>query len=176
MLDFIIIFAEQRRLREKELKVEKVSKMRKNMVLLAFSLALSLIVVTQLATTQVRANQLVAPVNIDPDALLLKEDGNGKWITAYIEAPEGYTVQDISVSSVTLWVLEHDVEWSTYVIQENILLVKFDRALVISWLWSMIEHMTPHVKQDVTLEVTGNLNDGNVFRGTDTIKVFINEL
>jgi hypothetical protein len=66
-----------------------------------------------------------------------------------------------------------DVLWSMYEIQGNILMVKFDRATVIRAILQspMMGHMSPHVKQQITFKVTGNL-DGNAFAGSDTIRVF----
>jgi len=154
--------------------------MRKHTVLMALALAFSLIMMTQLVTTQVSANGITANVNIDPDSLLLTEEGNGKWITAYIGLPDSYDVNNINVSSVTLEVMGKNVTVSKYDIQGNKLMVKFDRAIVVSQireLLPMMVHMTPHVKEEVTLEVTGKLCDGTaVFRGSDTIKVFITQL
>ena len=149
--------------------------MRKHVVLIVLALAFSLTILTQFVTTQVSANGIKADVDIDPDSLLLKEEGYGKWITAYIGLPEGYDVNNINVSSVTLEVMGGHVSVSMHDIQENKLMVKFDRTMVINWLWSMIEHMSPHVKEEVTLEVTGKLDDGLTFRGSDTIRVFFTE-
>ena len=146
--------------------------MRKLMVLMTLALAFSLIVWTQFVAPSARANVIPADVDIDPDSLVLKEGGHGKWITVYIELPEGYDVNNINVSSVTLVVMGVHVSVSWYGIQEDELIVKFDRAFVVSVLLSMSEHMTPHVKQKVTLEVIGTLYDGTVFRGSDTIRVF----
>lgn len=150
--------------------------MRKRTVLVTFALAVSLIILTQLATTHVSANGITANVDIDPDSLLLTEDGNGEWITAYIgPLPDDYNVSNIDVSSVTLDVMGYHVYVLRYDIQENKLMVKFDRAMVISLLWSMVEHMSPHVKEKVTLEVAGILYDGTTFRGSDTIRVFFTQ-
>jgi len=146
--------------------------MRKHMVLAALVLALSLLIGIQLVTTQVRGNVIQADVNIDPDSLLLTEDGHGKWITAYIGLPENYDVNNINVSSVSLEVMGILVSKSKHDIQANVLMVKFDRTEVISILWSMVEHMSPHVKQEVTLKVTGTLVSGEPFGGSDTIRVF----
>lgn len=148
--------------------------MRKLVVLTVLVLALSLIVWTQFVTS-VSANVIPANVNINPDALLLKEGGHGNWITANIGLPEGYDIDGINVSSVTLEVMGAHVPVSMYETQGNKLMVKFDRSLVISLLWPMTGHMSPHAKQEVTLEVAGTLLDGNAFRGSDTIRVFFTQ-
>jgi len=152
--------------------------MRKHMVLTVLAVAFSLLIGIQLVTTQVSANAIQADVSVNPDSLLLTEEGNqGKWITAMVKLPKGYDVNDINASSVTFKVAEigQDITWSMYKIQGNILMAKFDRALLISLLWSMIEHMSPHAKQEVTLTVTGTLNDGSPFGGIDTIRVFFTQ-
>ena len=122
-------------------------------------------------TSQVRASIIQADVHIDPDVLLLKDDGCGMWITAHIGLPEGYDVNNIDVSSVTLKVLGSDVSVAMYKFQGKKLMVKFDRARVISFLEPMIGHMSPRVKQAVTLTVTGEYNS-DTFEGSDTIRVF----
>jgi len=150
--------------------------MRKHTVLTVFVLAFSLIIGIQVVTTQVMANSIVADVDIDPDSLLMKDKGYGKWITAYIWfGNDDYDVNNITVSSVTLEVIGSNVSVSRHDIQGNILMVKFKRAEVISLLEPMIIHMSPRVKSEVTFKVTGNLNDGNPFEGSDTIKVFFTQ-
>jgi len=153
--------------------------MHKHTVLTALALTFSLIIGSQLVTTQVRANGIQANVDISPNSLLLKKGGCGKWITAIIRLPKGYDVNDINVSSVTFEVVEigEEVSWSTYKIQGNILMVRFDRATVIYAILGspMIVHMSPRVKSEVTFKVTGNLNGGNPFEGSDKIRVFFTQ-
>ena len=148
--------------------------MRKLVVLTVLVLTLSLMIWTQFVTS-VSANVITASVKIDPDALLLREGGYGNWITAMIRLPDGYDTGNIDVSSVALEVMGSEVPVSMYEAQGNKLMVKFDRALVISLLLPMTGHMSPHVKQEVTLEVVGTLFDGNTFRGSDTIRVFFTQ-
>lgn len=96
-----------------------------------------------------------ADINIDPDTLNLKS--NGKWITAYITLPEGYSVDDIDLASVRLG----DVTASWGEVQGTVLMVKFDRQFVASTL-------SPG---SVTLTITGELISGQPFTGSDTIRV-----
>jgi len=144
--------------------------MRKHTVLTVLALTFSLIILVQLVTTQVRANAIATDVDIDPDTLNLKS--NGKWITVYIELLGGYNVTDIDISTVKLNgeapAELHPTEIGDYDedgIQD--LMVKFYRAHVIL----MIEHMSPHFRQEVTLTLMGTLNDGTPFEGSDTIRV-----
>ncbi len=106
---------------------------------------------------------LDASVNIDPDVLNLKS--SGKWITAYIEPPDGYDVQDIDIDSIRLEGLL-DVQQGE--IQGSVLMVKFDRERVVAYLEDILQ-VTPSA--DVTLTVTGELGDGTEFTGDDTIRV-----
>jgi len=149
--------------------------MRKHTVLTALALTFSLIIWTQLVTSKVGANVIQANVDITPNSLLLKNGGCGRWITAHIELPNGYDVDNINVSSVTLKVNGNNVSVSMHRIQGKRLMVKFDRASVIRFLWPTIDHMSPRVKQDATLTVTGKYN-GDVFEGSDTIRVFYTHL
>jgi len=151
-------------------------KIRKDVVLMVLALALSLVTWTQLAGTHVKADEIQAKVNVDPDSLLLKEEGYGKWMTACIGLPEGYEVDSIDVSSVTINVLGVSVPVLKHSIQGNTLMVKFDRAYVVSVLWSMTQHMSPHVKQEVAFQVSGQLFDGPAFEGSDTVSVFYTHL
>jgi hypothetical protein len=119
--------------------------------------------------------KLDANINIDPDTLNLRS--RGKWITAYIELPEGYDVADIDVSSIFLnetipadpsapiTVGDHDHDGIPD------LMVKFSRAEVISLILANVNiegRFTP-----ITLTMTGNLYDGMQFQGSDIIKTIM---
>jgi len=104
-------------------------------------------------------------VDFDPDTLNL--NSKGKWVTAYIELPEGYNVSDIDVSSVLLndgvpaetkWVGIGDYDGDGIID----LMVKFDRAAVQSIL---------DAGDEVEVTVSGELTDSTLFEGTDTIRV-----
>lgn len=112
---------------------------------------------------------LAATVDIDPDTL--KKDAKGRPVTAYIEVPEGYDVNDIDVSTVVLaWgdssvpadepptrIGDHDKDGVPD------LMVKFSREAV-------VEMLGKHVG-DTTFHVRGALTDGWLFEGSDTIRV-----
>lgn len=146
--------------------------MRKHIVLIALAFMLSLAIWIQFVTSQVQANIISADVDIHPNALQLKEGGCGNWITAHIDLPEDYDVNNIDISSVALEVLGGQVSVSKHNVHGDVLMVKFDRAMVIGYLWSMVGHMSPRVKYEATLTIVGNLYDGDAFEGSDTIEVF----
>jgi parallel beta-helix repeat protein len=119
---------------------------------------------------------IVAAIGIDPDTLNLKS--KGKWITAYIELPEGYDVKDIDIQSIKL----NDAvsakskpralgDYDNNAIPD--LMVKFDRTKVISYVLTNMDrtHLTDKLSITATLTITGKLNDGTLFQGNDTIRV-----
>lgn len=108
-------------------------------------------------------------IDFDPDTLNLKSQG--KWVTVYIELPEGYDVNDIDVNTVKLNGLIPAELAPTEVgdyDEDGIpdLMVKFDRAAV-SKLFSGLE-----VLGEYSVEVTGELTVPVVsFVGRDIIIV-----
>jgi len=106
---------------------------------------------------------LESTIDIDPDTLNLTSKGN--WITCYIELPEEYDVADIDVDTV---LLESLLEVQHSDIQDDVLMVKFDRQDVINYIEFVLGIIPP---DDVTLTVTGKLTDGTSFEGSDTIEV-----
>jgi hypothetical protein len=111
-------------------------------------------------------------IDLDPSSLNLKS--KGKWITAYIEFPKGSDVKDVDASTIMLndtiaaelrsiAVVDHDGD----TIPD--LMVKFDRAKVISYILSNV-----HVEKRsmaITLTITGNLKDGKRFQGSQVIRI-----
>jgi hypothetical protein len=111
-----------------------------------------------LVTSSVSSDLVEASVNVDPDTLNVKS--KGKWVTCYIQLPEGYDVSDIDVGSI---LLEQTLAVQRSEIQDDVLMVKFDRQALIAYLDGM--------RGDVTLTVTGQLSDGTLLEGADTIRV-----
>jgi parallel beta-helix repeat protein len=105
-----------------------------------------------------------ATVDIDPDTLNLRS--GGKWITCYIELPEGYDVADIDVSTV---LLEDEVRAEARPTKvgdyddDGIpdLMVKFNRSDV----QELVE-----AGDEVELVVSGRCGEVP-FRGSNTIRV-----
>jgi hypothetical protein len=112
-----------------------------------------------------------AIVDIDPNTLNLKSQGDKNAFTAYIELPTGYDVGQISVSTVKLVI--NGVTISAQTTPTSVgdydrdkvpdRMVKFARQGVITALGGQTG--------DISMTVTGQLNDGRVFTGSDTIKV-----
>jgi len=123
-----------------------------------YNRALSEEEICQLSKTVIEAS-----IDIDPDTLNL--NSKGKWITCYIELPDGYDVGDIDVSSILLEAL-FEVQRSD--VQDGVLMVKFDRKDLIFYLESILGIEPP---DDVSLILTGELTDGTPFEGSDTIRV-----
>ena len=98
-----------------------------------------------------------ATIDFDPDTLNLKS--KGKWVTCYIELPEGYDIHDIDISTVELN-FEVGGEYGEFNI--SYCMVKFDRQAVIDIL---------PIGDSVEITVSGRLIDGTRFEGNDTIRV-----
>lgn len=115
-----------------------------------------------------------ASIDIDPDTLNLRS--NGRWVTAYIELPEGYTVADINVSTVLLnGTIPAELTPTAIGDYDGNgvpdLMVKFDRAQVIQYI---LDHTSIEGRfSTVTLTMRGSLNDGILFEGSDTIRVIM---
>ena len=111
-----------------------------------------------------------AKIDVDPDTLNLKS--KGRWITCYIELPQNMDVKDIDVSKVKISDINGDsvdipAEKHPTGIGDDDgngipdLMVKFDRSEV-------EDQSSPG---DATITITGELKDGTVFEGNDTINV-----
>ena len=107
---------------------------------------------------------ITAMVDIEPDTLNLKTEGEWTTVYAYIQQPE-YDASKIDVSTVKL---EGQVlaEWGE-VQEDGRLMVKFDRDAVVNYLIAQ-EYKDGDV---VKLTVTGKFLDGTRFEGSDTIQV-----
>ena len=103
-----------------------------------------------------------ATVTIDPETLNLQV--RGRYITAYIELPDDYAVEDIAIETVKLMYGEEDplvADWGE--VQDGALMVKFDRATVAGWFGGLHD-------EEVELTVGGEVN-ATSFEGTATIRV-----
>lgn len=111
--------------------------------------------------------QIFASVDIDPDTLNLKS--NGQWIKAYVTLPEGYSVEDVDVTTVNVthndFVLTAD--WGE--VQDGVLMINFDRAALRDYL-GVVDVDDSDKFYGITLTVKGNVA-GTPFEGSDTITV-----
>lgn len=124
---------------------------------------------------------IAATVDIDPDTLNLKS--NGEFVTTYIQLPESYDVADIVLETVYLEGIQAitDTTYGFVTDPDSYLLdldgdgiaetrmVKFDRATVRDTLTDLVDYTEGTKFYDLTLTVTGQLADGTLFEGTDTV-------
>jgi hypothetical protein len=125
-------------------------------------------------TLRIKPVMLNAAIDITPDTLNLKS--KGKWITAYIELPEGYDAADINVSTIMLNGTVPAEPSPTAISDYDSdgipdLMVKFDRNAVVHYIYNQgIRY------GNANLTITGKLNDGTLFKGSDVIKVIFPDL
>jgi len=126
--------------------------------------------------------KIFCSIDFRPHTLNLKS--KGRWITGYIELPEGYNVADINLTTILLNDnIPVDPFWTDKPLESVIgdydndtipdLMVKFDRARVISHILANV-NKTKLFKERfmrVTLTITGYLNDGTRFQGSDIITI-----
>ena len=124
--------------------------------------------IASVSVTVVAVKLVCATVDFEPDTFNIKKVFHG-WVTAYIDPPAGYLVQDFVVETVEL-----EVQGSVFPMlwcdatQEDALMVKFDRNAVASLLCSLCSGCE---KGLVEFKITGKLRDGTVFEGCDTIRL-----
>lgn len=122
-----------------------------------------------LAITDV-ADEMHATVDLKPETLNL--ESYGRWITCYIELPDGHDVADIDISTISmegaLPAEVHPVEINDYDHDGTFdLMVKFDRRDVIDYM----KYSDIGDNSVVELTIEGELSDGSSFIGSDTIGV-----
>jgi len=120
---------------------------------------------------------LPATIDIDPDTLNLKSNGN--WITAYIEF-SGQDVNEIVIGSIKLIAAGKEFtvdpaaptaigDYDSDGIPD--LMVKFDRADIVDWLnVGDVDSEEAGIADGLELKITGKVV-GFYFEGSDTIKV-----
>jgi hypothetical protein len=102
----------------------------------------------------------VVYVEVDIKPELLNLASKGKWINCHIRLPEDCNVVDVNSASVFL---EDEIpaQWIWFNETQNVVMTKFARS-------ELVVLLEPG---NVELTVSGFLNDGRYFIGTDTIKV-----
>ena len=118
--------------------------------------------------------KIIGTFEVRPRVLNLHS--KGKWITAFIELPEGYNVAEISVSSLLL----NDTipaEMRPFAVgdydEDGVpdLMVKFNRQAVIDLV--LKNYQFSDMFGTITLTVTGKLYDGTLIQGSDTIRIIL---
>lgn len=99
-------------------------------------------------------------VDINPDTLNLRS--RGRWITVRITPPEGYKAEDVDINTVRLEFGGESIyaDWGN--VKDGVLMVKFSRSAVTEII---------STGDEVEITVTGKLEDGAMFEGSDTIRV-----
>jgi len=118
---------------------------------------------------------LDAIVDITPDTLNLIS--KGKWITCYIELPEGFDLEDIDVSTISLNESINAIQNAPTTMgdydDDGIpdLMVKFDRSEAEEMIRCSLASTEKF--ETTTLTIRGSLIDGTRFRGSDGIKIVL---
>jgi hypothetical protein len=112
-----------------------------------------------LAIKEVAPPLIEAEMKLTPDTLNLQS--KGRWIMCLIRLPEDHNATDIDPNSI---LLEDEVPADRVWLLGRFAVAKFSRRTVKEML---AELETP---AEVELLVTGELSDGTIFEGTDTIR------
>jgi len=105
----------------------------------------------------------VTSVTCSPDTLNIKS--NGLWVTCALNLYDGYTLEDVDVSSIYL---NGTMLADNAVIEDETMKLKFSRQALIADITADDTAVFPMVS---TLTVTGALLDGTTFEASDTIRV-----
>ncbi len=113
-----------------------------------------------LAIRQVAPPPIEAEIKLAPDTLNLQS--KGRWLTCHILLPEDCNAAQIEPNSV---LLEEEIPADRVVLEGETAMAKFSRSALQQILADLD---TP---AEAELLVTGQLTDGTIFEGTDTITV-----
>jgi hypothetical protein len=142
--------------------------LRSKQILMVLGFSLLVLLGVQSLSSPSAALTITATVDIKPDTLNLNMQG--KWITAHVRLPKGYNISDIDLTTIVLQGML-EPEWSTSSGDVgDVLTLKFDASMVVNYLWDRLNHMGLG-RASIELTITGQLNDGTDFTGTDTIVI-----
>jgi len=153
--------------------------MRAYSVAIAFGLLLIALLGLQFLASPTKASTIAADVDITPEVFNLKKMG---VITAYVsnltKASVSYDIRDINMSTIGLYYGDSLIVEALHAMVENdILIVKFDAAIVADYIWiNILYHLgissiPPQASKPITLTVAGQLNSGEQFAGSDIIEI-----
>jgi len=117
-----------------------------------------------------------ATVVIDPEKINLSNP-SADWDKPYVVStvsfsqPDKKRVADINASTV---LLDNAIPPTLVKFEAGKFKAYFDRDVVVSYLWTVVYHMgyvSPFKNVPIVLTVTGSLNDGTLFSGSDTVYV-----
>jgi hypothetical protein len=140
--------------------------------LFIFSVMVGGLLVTPMAT----ASTISATVTVDPEKINLTdppESWKSPSVIAEMKFPKEYRdrIQDINGSTV---LLDGVIPLDNEVADPGRYKAFFDKQVVIDHLWLKLIHMgydEPFKNVEVEITLTGNLNDGTPFEGSDTLLV-----
>jgi sugar lactone lactonase YvrE len=118
---------------------------------------------------QVFLRPLAAEITITPKTLNLAS--NGRWLSARIELPMGYTPDQIDTTSISMQIGDHTIYPVAFEYQDTALIAKFERTDIAD---ALVTYDYPEETgrfKIAYLTITGTLLDGTPFSGTDSIRV-----
>lgn len=118
---------------------------------------------------EVRA--ITATIDVGPGTLHLKS--KGKWVTAYIELPEGHDVSAISLASVAVTAVGGEPITPIYAEASPIAIGDYDGDSVPDLMVKVDRQVLQQQLSagNVALEISGRLVSGVAFRGVDKVRV-----
>jgi len=146
---------------------------------LVYLFILSVMVGGLLVAPMATASTISAGVTIDPEKINLTdppESWKSPSMIVEIKFPKEYKDRLMDIDNFTILldgVIPIDQE-TPVVVDPNRYKIFFDRQVVIDHLWLKLIHMgydEPFKNVEVEITITGNLNDGTPFEGSDTILV-----
>ncbi len=110
------------------------------------------------------------PITVEIHPVSLNLMSQGRWITVYTSLPENYSISNIDISTLKL----NDTvspESRPMSFLNNTMMMKFDRAVVEAYILNATDSSGRFV--EVALTVSGKLEDGTEFIGTDLITAIV---